>query len=265
MGEPVPELGDVQQTLYIPLLARARYTRTGGSLLHDPKAIAMVEALRPDTIRFGGSGEMSTVLRTAMYDHWVRRFLDAHPDGTVVELGSGLNTRFERLDNGRLCWFDVDLPDTVALRRRFFEDSPRRRTIAASVLNAEWLDEVSSAPGPHFLVTEGVLVYLKPDEVHRAIRQIAERLPGAGLALDVYSAKLTRREHELAARKNFARWNWPCDDPAELEPLGLRLREIATFRRAPAGMTVPWNMRTRMALLDLLAGGLVTLALFDVG
>lgn len=44
------------------------------------------------------------MLRTVLFDRWVADFLAAHPDGTVVEIGTGLNTRYERLDNGRGRW-----------------------------------------------------------------------------------------------------------------------------------------------------------------
>lgn len=51
--------------------------------------------------------------------------LAGHPDTTVVDLDRGLSTRFDRLDNGCLRWFDLDLPDTMPLRRKFFTDSDR--------------------------------------------------------------------------------------------------------------------------------------------
>jgi O-methyltransferase involved in polyketide biosynthesis len=52
----------------------------------------------------------------------------------VVESGAGLNRHFERLDNGRIPWYALDLPDVVELRRKFFCDSKRRGKLAASVL-----------------------------------------------------------------------------------------------------------------------------------
>jgi O-methyltransferase involved in polyketide biosynthesis len=48
-----------------------------------------------------------------------------------VELGTGLNTRFERVDNGTVHWIDLDLPDTIALRRRYFADTERRQMVGA--------------------------------------------------------------------------------------------------------------------------------------
>jgi len=63
----------------------------------------------------------------------------------------GLNTRFDRVGNGQAHWIDLDLPDTIELRRRFFADSGRRRMVAASVLDQGWLPAVRDSPGPVFL------------------------------------------------------------------------------------------------------------------
>jgi O-methyltransferase involved in polyketide biosynthesis len=94
-------LGAVQETLFIPLAGRARETRKKRPVLRDPKAAEMVASIDYDAAKYGrGAGGLVTVLRSAIFDSWVRAFLDAHPAGTVVEIGTGLNTRFERVDNG---------------------------------------------------------------------------------------------------------------------------------------------------------------------
>ena len=78
-----------------------------------------------------------------------------HPDGLVTEIGTGLNTRFDRVDNGQVHWIDLDQPDTIELRRRFFTDTARRRMMAGSVLDEDWLDAVAAEPGPYFFAAEG--------------------------------------------------------------------------------------------------------------
>jgi O-methyltransferase involved in polyketide biosynthesis len=266
MADPPPfQLGDVQQTLFVPLLGRAQETRSRRPLIRDPKAVEIVAAIDPDRTRFGGLGNWFTVLRTAIYDHWVAAFLAEYPGGTVVELGCGLNSRFERVDNATVTWFDLDLPDTIELRRRFFRDTDRRHTIAASVLDDAWMGVVGDAPGPYMFVSEGVLVYLTPDDVRGALRRLVERFPGARLALDTYPAAMMRREHQMAAAKGLARWQWACDDPRELAALGLRVRETASYRRPPASLRagLPLRYRTLLPLVDRLAGGMLALTLFD--
>ena len=146
-------LGAVQQTLFIPLAARARAAQRRRPVLRDPKAVQIAGSVEIDA-RYGrGAFGWVTVLRTVILDAWVRSFLARNPAGTVAELGTGLNSRFERLDNGLVHWFDLDLPDTIELRRTFFADSGRRRMVAASALDEEWLPIVAHSPGPYFFVT----------------------------------------------------------------------------------------------------------------
>ena len=144
------------------------------------------------------------VLRTAIYDFWVRQFLAEHPAGTVVELGTGLNTRFDRVDNGQVHWIDLDLPDVIALRGRFFTDTSRRRMVPASVLSDEWLPVVADSPGPYFFVTEGVLAYLPEQDVTATLARLATRFRGARLALDTYPQRLLQQQHKMAERRGIA-------------------------------------------------------------
>jgi O-methyltransferase involved in polyketide biosynthesis len=259
-------LGAVQETLFIPLAARARETQRKRPVLRDPKATEMVQSIDYDTAKYGeGVGGSVTVLRTAIIDFWVRSFLAAHPAATVVELGTGLNTRFERVDNGQVHWFDLDLPDTIDLRRNFFADTDRRRMIAASALNDDWLPAVARGRGPYFFVADGVLVYLPEDQVMATLARMAERFPGALLALDTYPKQTFDRQHRLAARKGMdARWAWACDDPRSLERFGFEVMESATVTRPPRPMRgqLPARYRYLMPLADPLLGRAMAITLF---
>jgi O-methyltransferase involved in polyketide biosynthesis len=187
------KLGAVQQTLFIPLAARAHETRKKHPVLRDPKAVEMAQSIDFDAAKYGrGSGGLVTIMRTAIFDEWVREFLARHPDGTVVEIGTGLNTRFERTDNGRVHWIDLDLPDTIELRRQFFADTDQRRMVAASVTDEAWLETAAESPGPYFFVAEGVLPYLEEHDVMRTLTRIVQRFPGALVALDTYTRRMTQ-------------------------------------------------------------------------
>ena len=175
-----------------------------------------------------------------------------------MEIGTGLNTRFERVDNGTVHWIDLDLPDTIELRRQFFTDTERRQMVAASVLDHEWLQTVEQRPGPYLFIAEGVLVYLTPDEVTQTLARIAARFPGALIALDTYSQRMLGQQHQLAARHRIAPWQWACDDPRSLERLGLSIAETATIT-GPPRMCAP-SCRPRIATccrwpIRLSAGG----------
>jgi O-methyltransferase involved in polyketide biosynthesis len=257
-------LGQVQQTLFFPLLARARETESRRPLLSDPKAVELAQAIDFDIATFQTPMRFIVLIRTMILDWWVREFLAEHPAGTVVELGTGLNTRFERTDNGSVHWIDLDLPDTIELRRRYFADTGRRRMLAASLLEEDWLSEVQSLPGPYFFVSDGVLVYLREDEAAGALARIATRFPGSRLAFDTYPLATFKWEHKMAAKRGLARWQWPCDDPRTLERLGLRLLESARVTRPPAGLRaeLPARYRYLLPLADPVFGRGTTLSLF---
>lgn len=260
------ELGLVQQTLFFPLLARARETERKRPLLRDDRAVELVKQIDFDAGTFNQSTmSFLVVLRTMILDWWVRRFLAVNPGGTVVELGTGLNTRFERVDNGSVHWIDLDLPDTIGLRRRFFSDTERRRMIAASLLDEDWLTAAEQLPGPYFFVADGVLPYLTEDEVSGLLTRIAARFPGALIAFDSYPRKILEMEHKMAAKRGIARWQWSCDDPRTLERFGLRLLESAGPTRPSAGLraTLPARYRLLLPVANPVLGQGAALILFS--
>ena len=225
-----PELGDVQETSLIPLYARARDAARRHPVLRDERAAELVDGLQYDFSRFGGPSLSGCVLRSAILDGWVRRFLARHPAGTVIELGTGLNTRFDRLDNGTIQWFDLDLPDTIALRRRFFADRSRCTMLEGSVLDTDWFDTVAAAPGPFLFVCEPVLVYLAAQQVRTVLSQLAERFDGSLIAFDTAGAVMLRDQHRNGSMHAVsARMHWVCDDPHEIEQRGPKLLQTNTF------------------------------------
>jgi O-methyltransferase involved in polyketide biosynthesis len=258
------ELGAVQETLFIPLAGRARETRRRRPALRDPRAAEILASVDFDTEKYGrGLGGQVTVLRTAIFDCWVSDFLAEHPGGTVVEIGTGLNTRFERVGNDQAHWIDLDLPDTIELRRRFFADSGHRRMVAASVLDQDWVPAVRDSPAPYFFAAEGVLTYL--EQAPQVIARIAGDFPGALIAFDTYRQRTLEQQHKLAARKNIAaRWAWACDDPRTLESLGLQTVQEAAVTRPPAELRrrLPRRYRYALPLASRIAGDLATVTLF---
>jgi O-methyltransferase involved in polyketide biosynthesis len=241
-------LGTVPETLLVPLYARAVESRRKHPILDDSRAIGMVESIDWDFQRFNQRWRViGCVLRSAMFDECVKEFLRSHPEGTVVEIGSGLNTRFERLDNGRLHWFDLDLPEVVELRRRFFTDSERRTTLAGSVLDADWMAAVRQSPGPYFFVAEAVFIYLKEQEVKAALAQIAGNFPCVKIAFDTTSRRAVEGANKDHARRKLgARFTWACEDPREIERWNIGLRLVES--RGMVDLPEPLNSRLSLPM-----------------
>ena len=252
------ELGPTQTTLLIPLLGRAEETRKANGMINDPRAVEIVDQLDYDFSHWVGlQGLTGATARTLMYDEDVRAFLAEHPTGTVVEIGCGLNTRFERLDNGELTWFDLDLPDAIALRRQFFEDTPRRKILAASVVDTNWHEAVKATGGPWCFISEAVIIYLDNADAERSIAQIAGTFPGAWLITDTTAKSMVESQHKHELMKHLPKeswFRWICDEPKELERLGLKLERSRTFMDADPALIakLPLSMRLMIRWLPWL-------------
>lgn len=248
MGETV-SLGEVQETLLIPLYGRAHDAQRKDSILRDSKAIELVAAIDYDFTKFRGPSLAGSVLRASIFDEYVRGFLAEHPDGTVVDLGCGLSTRFDRLDNGRLRWFDLDLPDTMALRRKFFADSDRYTMIEGSILDSAWFEQVRGDGNPVFLLSEAVLLYFPAETVRGTLEGLARAFPGSRLAIDTGGkTMMNSQDRNPVFRTLPARMKWICDEPDSLETCGLRLLESRTFATPQPVVAQQWPMRYRVGM-----------------
>lgn len=189
------KLGSVQETLFLPLWGRAVETRKAHPLLIDETAARIVELVDYDfsTIARNISfvSQLAWIARSLHTDRTIREFLGLHPDAAIVNLGCGLDTTFERVDNGRLCWYDLDLPDVIQLRKRYIPESSRRQSIACSLLDAGWLDQLKGAEAI-FFIASGVLYYLDEAQVKTFLTRLADTLPSSEILFDACSPRGVR-------------------------------------------------------------------------
>ena len=209
------ELKGVEETLMIPLWARALATKQGG-LIDDPAAVELVERLEYDFEAKLKQARMIVpmlAVRAARFDEAVRDFMDRYPDGAVVELGCGLDTRWERCNGNRVDWFDLDMPAVIALRRRYFQDGERRRMLAAPLQDSAWRDLVGPRERPFLFVAEAVLYYLEPGEVAQFLRSISAGFPFSSILLDAIGTGAMNRQDDHPLMRHFdARFRWAVDD-----------------------------------------------------
>ena len=219
MNAPLPEIGGIARTSLVTLFCRALETQRPDGMIRDEKALQLVRALDVDFSRLKPAAEdqITTVMRAVRFDRYAENFLHACPDGTVVEIGCGLDTRFSRVDNGRVHWFDVDLPEVIEIRRRFFSESTRYRFFAGSILDGEWIPAVRQQPGPCLFLAEGVLPYLEARDVEGLVGLLSREFPGSELVFDALSPlMIIVHNPQLAAMDVSARLRWGLSDPRKL-------------------------------------------------
>lgn len=179
-----PDLAGVPETMLWALHNRASEAKRHDGVLVDPDSVRIHDAIDYDFARHFGDPAGSLAVRATAIDRALRRWLERHPDGFVVSLGEGLETQARRVDNGRVRWLSVDLPEAIRMRERFLAPTGRFRHLAVSALDPAWMDAVDPASGV-FIVAQGLLMYLEPEAVRRLFSGIAGRFPGAEMVFDV--------------------------------------------------------------------------------
>jgi O-methyltransferase involved in polyketide biosynthesis len=223
-------LSGVAETLLIPLYIRAIESERPDALLKDEKAVALVTQMdsafsRVKQIKMDEEDRVALVLRNREFDRYARDFLTRYPEAVVVHVGCGLDARFERVDNGQVEWYDLDLPEVIELRRKFIGgEGTRYHFLACSVFDSAWLNTVSAhRQRPFLFLAEGVLMYFEETQVKSLVLTLRERFPGAELVCDAFSPFLVLANNlrlKISRIKVSARYHWGLKRGKDLEGWG---------------------------------------------
>jgi O-methyltransferase involved in polyketide biosynthesis len=183
-GRIAPGLSGVSNTMLWALHNRATEASRQDCILQDPGSVRIYQSIDYDFERHFGAPNGSLAARAAGIDQALRQWIARHPAGTVVSLGEGLETQSRRVDNGRVRWLSVDLPEAITLREHFLAPTDRFRHISISVLDPAWMDAVDPEADV-FIVAQGLLMYLQPTTLPTLFANICRRFPAANMVFDV--------------------------------------------------------------------------------
>lgn len=218
-------LEGVSETLLMTLYVRARESQRPDAMIHDDKAVEMVSRLAGDfsRLRLQRHDEVAVIMRMRKFDNNVRDFLTRNPDAVIVHIGCGLDTRFERVDNGRVEWFDLDMPEVIDLRQKLISsESDRYHLLAASVFEDGWFEEVSRYElRPFMFVAEGVFPYFEEAQVKSLFLNLQKHFPGSELVCDAHTPFVIWADNvHLALAGVKARLHWRLKNPRDVEGWG---------------------------------------------
>jgi O-methyltransferase involved in polyketide biosynthesis len=183
------KLGVVQETLLLPLLARAEEASWKAPLLNDKKAVEITERLHFDKSiakkQMSNIGILGLAVRAYKMDNIIKNFMTKYPKGKVLNIGAGLDTAFYRCDNGKVLWYDLDLPDSMALRIKLLGNENERVTsIPKSMLDYSWMNDLGDISNGLLIFIPGVLPYFSSKDVSIFLKTIAQKLKGAEVIFD---------------------------------------------------------------------------------
>ena len=177
-------------------------------------------------------------IRAKQLDAYTRRFLSAHPDEIILHLGCGLDSRCLRVPHPSALWFDLDMPDVIELRRKFYTEteSYSHDCIIGHRHGLDRADSLSESR-PVFVVAEGLLMYLHESERARAdpaLAAIAFRAANWSLMPSASTPSIeSRRIHPSKRRVRPSIGGSTIPHEMETWTDGIRLKEEWFFSQSP--------------------------------
>lgn len=159
---------------------------------------------------------IASVARYHVLDGVVRTFVSEHPEGCcVINLGAGLETMPHRLDMPEVTFYEVDLPETIELRRALIDPLPNEVLVGGDMFEFGWADQVDRTV-PSLMVASGVFQYFDEADIVRFLKELGRRFPGSELIFDAtnavgvrYADRYVRKTGNTSARIRF------CVDDAQ--------------------------------------------------
>jgi O-methyltransferase involved in polyketide biosynthesis len=214
-------LTGIPETLLIPVWARAVENHHPDPIIRDERASELMSQIKYDFSKFESArlSQLGISIRTRLLDDAVMAFLGRNERAVVVNLGAGLDTRYERIGLYGQEWYDLDLPEAIELRRRFFIERQACRFLEKSVFDISWMDDIEDNGRAVLLIAEGLLMYFSEPEVKRLFKDLVNRFPQAEILLEVIGSFLMGRSkrHDAVSKIDGApEFKWGIKNSREM-------------------------------------------------
>ena len=187
-------MNDISTTALTTLKCHEADAKLHQPILGDLSAGKMLEHIRKNYEVLGNESNPKKTLvthialRAKYYDNVTQEFIEKHPDATIINIGCGLDNRFERIDNGKINFYDLDLPDIMSVKTEIIKETNRYHQISSSVFDYAWLARLNSKD-PVLLLAEGVFMYCPEDDVKSLFQHLTEKFQGFEFLLEVFNSK----------------------------------------------------------------------------
>lgn len=217
MKEKVSVKG-VPETMLQTLYARAKESEKENHHIYDEKAVEIVEQLDYDFSNADKDKAMSygVVSRTIVLDKMVGEFLDKNPGTIVVNIACGMDTRCYRMQGKYLRWYNIDLPETIDIRKRFLEENGPIYQIEKSAMDESYTDEIEYNGEPVLVIIEGLTMYLSERDVKQIFDIIDRTFKKVSVFVETMSPFVVNHIKEKSIEGSMAKFTWGVKNGIEL-------------------------------------------------
>jgi len=231
------DLKGVHETLLLPLWGRAVETQKEKPLLIDHEAVKIINAIdydfSPIANKLNPLARMSWIARSIYFDQKINDYLKDHPNGTIINIGCGLDTTYERVHNGKAMWYELDFPEVIITRKSFIKESPTRKFLSYSVFDNAWYSQIGNKENVLIMIA-GVIYYFEESDVMKLFDAFKREFKKSTVIFDYSSTKgikiANKAVIEDGGMDKTAYLKWGTDNIYEIEKWNVGIRVDETMK-----------------------------------
>lgn len=221
-------LEGVEKTMLLTLFAKAQHSQQKNPKFYDRRAIDVISQIDydfsiADKDRFMKYGVIS---RTIVLDEMVSDYIEKHPHSTIVNIASGMDTRFDRLDNGMIRWYNVDLENSANFRLQYIKDSERVKTLSYSAMDPRWAEEIKIESGNVLFIIEGLSMYLSENDNREILKIIGDNFRHCSIFVEIMPPVSVENVTEKSVEETDSQFIWGVEKGSDLVKLNSDFRWI---------------------------------------
>jgi O-methyltransferase involved in polyketide biosynthesis len=228
----ITSLKGVSETLLTTLYLRSLETQRTDGIIQDNHSVEIVKRINYNFVaNYSQFTQALIAIRTEIIDELVKNFIDRHPDATIINLGTGLCTRYFRVDNGSINWFCVDLPEVKLVWDNLFDESERFHYLSYSALDFNWIKKVKpTASDKILIIAEGLLMYFSEIEVKQLFNAIKNNFSSSEIIFDSLGLFLAQKSRlNSGALQIDASYKWGIKNLKEIEAWDREIKLLAQW------------------------------------
>lgn len=242
---------DVISTMLIPLWARAVEQIHKDPIIVDGKSVETMSLLGYGLdyldMQKQRMSQIGCCLRGKWIDDEVKKFIDENDIVQVIQLGAGLDARYQRIgDNERIkYWYDLDLPDAMAVRKKVIPaESEKNIYLEMSLFDEGWMRLLSSNNLPTLIIAEGVFMYFDDTQLKGLFSSIRKYFPQTKFLIDsvpLYAVGKARHHDSLHKHNKNVEFTWGIGTSEDLCMLneGIKIEKFEYMSDLPRADRFP--------------------------
>lgn len=227
-------LSSTASTLLITLYSRANLSKQN-LIIKDSKAeeIIQLAGYSQKKLKLRKSYQIFLTIRAKLIDDYTQEFIKKHQgDCTVIQFACGLDSRYMRINNDKVKWYDLDLYGTIELRKKFYKQSNNYKMIDSDVCDFSWINKMNPLDlnKPVLIIAEGLFMYLTKEQNENVFSNLPNYFNDVDIIFDAFSPlvmKISKYIHTLS--RTNAKFTFGFKNPKVIENFSTNLKHKKTL------------------------------------